>query len=130
MKHYEVVCALIENENGEIFACKRGTGKALADKWEFPGGKVEEGESHEETIIREIKEELNSTIKPIEYIGESSYEYKDIYPYEPFSITLYGYRCKLISGNLDLSEHTDYVWMKKEDLRKLNFALADLPFLK
>lgn len=130
MKHYEVVCALIENENGEIFACKRGNGKALADKWEFPGGKVEEGESHEETIIREIKEELNSTIKPIEYIGESNYEYKDIYPYEPFSITLYGYRCKLISGNLDLSEHTDYVWMKKEDLRKLNFASADLPFLK
>ncbi len=130
MKHYEVVCALIENENGEIFACKRGNDKPLADKWEFPGGKVEEGESHEETIIREIKEELNSTIKPIEYIGESNYEYKDIYPYEPFSITLYGYRCKLISGNLDLSEHTDYVWMKKEDLRKLNFASADLPFLK
>ncbi len=130
MKHYEVVCALIENENGEIFACKRGPGKALANKWEFPGGKIEEGESHEETIIREIKEELNSKIEPIEYIGQSDYEYKDIYPYEPFSITLYGYRCKLISGNLDLSEHTDYVWMKKEDLRRLDFALADIPFLE
>ncbi len=130
MKHYEVVCALIENENGEIFACKRERNEVLGDKWEFPGGKVEEGESHEETIIREIKEELNSVIEPIEYIGESKYDYENVYPYEPFSITLYAYKCKLVSGNLDLSEHSDYVWMKKEDLRRLNFSAADLAFLK
>ncbi len=130
MKHYEVVCALIENNEGKIFACKRGLGRALEGKWEFPGGKVEVHESHEQTIVREIKEELNSVIEPFEYIGESTYEYTNVLPYEPFSITLYAYRCKLISGNLDLNEHTDYVWMKKEDLRRLNFAEADRPFLK
>lgn len=130
MKHYEVVCALIENNEGKIFACKRGPGRALEGKWEFPGGKVEVHESHEQTIVREIKEELNSVIEPFEYIGESTYEYTNVLPYAPFSITLYAYRCKLISGNLDLNEHTDYVWMKKEDLRRLNFAEADRPFLK
>lgn len=130
MKHYEVVCALIENSEGKIFACKRGTGRALEGKWEFPGGKVEAHESHEQTIVREIKEELDSVIEPLEYIGESTFEYANVLPYEPFSITLYAYRCKLISGNLDLNEHTDYIWMKKEDLRRLNFAEADRPFLK
>ena len=130
MKHHEVVCALIENEKGEIFACKRGPGRALENKWEFPGGKVEKNETHEETIIREIKEELNSIIEPIEYIGESTYEYTDIDPYPPFSITLYAYRCKLIKGNLTLSEHIDSCWKKKEDLRNFDFAPADKPFLK
>lgn len=63
-------------------------------------------ETHEETIVREIKEELNSIIAPIKYIGSSSFEYHDLVPYEDFSITLYAYKCKLISGDLTLSEHT------------------------
>ena len=130
MKHYEVVCALIENDKGEIFSCKRGPGRALENKWEFPGGKVEENETHEETIIREIKEELDSIIQPIEYIGSSYFEYKNLSPYKDFSITLYGYRCKLINGNLTLSEHIDSIWLKKDELQKLDFAEADKPFLK
>nr|MCR5349403.1 NUDIX domain-containing protein [Acholeplasmatales bacterium] len=55
MKHIEVVCAIIVNDKNEIFVCKRGPGRALEGKWEFPGGKVEANETHEETIIREIK---------------------------------------------------------------------------
>ena len=89
LKHYEVVCAIIYNDENKIFCTKRGPGRALEGKWEFPGGKVEKDETHEETIVREIKEELNSIVKPIKYIGLSSYEYHNLSPYEDFSITLY-----------------------------------------
>ncbi len=130
MKHYNVVCALIENEQGEIFCTRRGPGRALEGYWEFPGGKVEENETYEETIVREIKEELNSLIEPIEFIGSSTYAYKDLGQYPDFSITLYAYRAKLISGQLELSEHTESRWVKKEELKKLKFAKADEPFIK
>ncbi len=129
MKHYEVVCAIIENEKGEIFLCQRGEGRALENKWEFPGGKVEENETHEETIVREIKEELDSIIEPIEYLGKSDYEYKNLEPYSDFSITLYGYRCKLIKGSLKLSEHKASRWLPKDELSTMDLAEADKFFL-
>lgn len=129
MKHYEVVCALIEDENGRIFCCKRGPGRALEGKWEFPGGKVEKEETHEKTIIREIKEELKSEILPIKYIGLSTYEYHHIEPFADFGITLYAYKCKLIAGNLTLTEHTDYKWSSKKEMQELDFAEADKPFI-
>ena len=128
MKHVEVVCAVIKNDNGEIFCCKRGPGRALDGYWEFPGGKVESHETHEETIIREIKEELNSVIEPIKYLGVSNHEYKDLD--KPFSITMYAYECKLIEGELTLSEHTEKQWVKVSQLDKVNFAPADLPIVE
>ena len=130
MKHVEVVCALIENAEGKIFCCKRGPGRSLEGFWEFPGGKVEEHETHEETIVREIKEELKSLIEPIEYVGVSNHTYLNMSPYKDFSITMYGYRCKLITGNLELTEHTESRWCTKEEMSKMNFAEADKPFLK
>ncbi len=130
MKHYEVVGAIIENENGEIFISKRGPGRALENKWEFPGGKVEKNETHEETIIREIKEELNSKIIPIKYIGKSYYEYKNLSPYKDFSITLYAYLSKLIDGKLELSEHIDSKFVPIEQLLNFEFAQVDKPIIK
>ncbi len=130
MKHYEVVCALIFNENDEVFICKRGPNRALCGFWEFPGGKVEEKETYEETIVREIKEELKGDIQPIEYIGESSYEYHNLAPYNDFSITLYAYKCSLIKGPLVLTEHTDSAWVKKENLKDYVFANADRPIVE
>ena len=130
IKHYEVVCALIENAEGKIFCCKRGPGRSNEGLWEFPGGKVEEHETHEETIVREIKEELKSLIEPIEYVGVSNHTYLNMAPYKDFSITMYGYRCKLISGNLELTEHTESRWCTKEEMREMNFAEADKIFLK
>lgn len=129
MKHVEVVCALIENAEGKIFCCKRGPGRALEGYWEFPGGKVEKNESHEETIIREIKEELNSDIIPLEYLGVSNFIYKNMAPYADFSITMYGYRCKLIKGDLELTEHVEKAWKTKEEMKKMKFAEADKPFI-
>ncbi len=128
MKHVEVVCAIIRNNDNEIFCCKRGPGRQLEGKWEFPGGKVESNETHEETIIREIKEELKSDIKPIRYIGVSNYEYKEIE--KPFSITMYAYECKLISGELELTEHAEKKWAKEKDLRIIDFAEADKPIIE
>ena len=130
LKHYEVVCAIIYNDENKIFCTKRGPGRALEGKWEFPGGKVEKDETHEETIVREIKGELNSIITPINYIGSSSYEYHNLEPYEDFSITLYAYKCKLISGDLTLSEHTDSKWVTVEEMKNMNFAEADKPLIE
>lgn len=127
MKHVEVVCAIIENDKDEVFICKRGAGRQLEGKWEFPGGKVEANESHEQTIIREIKEELNSIVDPYEYIGKVNYEYKNIE--KPFSITLYGYRCVLLNGKLELSEYTASKWINKKDLSTVDFSDADKPFI-
>lgn len=127
MEHVEVVCAIIENDKDEVFICKRGAGRQLEGKWEFPGGKVEANESHEQTIIREIKEELNSIVDPYEYIGKVNYEYKNIE--KPFSITLYGYRCVLLNGKLELSEHTASKWINKKDLSTVDFSDADKPFI-
>ena len=128
MKHVEVVCAVIRNDEGKIFCCKRGPGRALEGYWEFPGGKVEPNETHEETIVREKKEELKTTIEPLKYIGVSNHEYKDLE--KPFSITMYAYECKLIEGELELTEHTEKKWVKVEDLKNVNFAAADLPIVE
>ena len=128
MKHVEVVCAVIKNDKGEIFCCKGGPGRALEGYFEFPGGKVESNETHEETIIREIKEELKTIVEPIKYIGVSNYEYNELE--KPFSITMYAYECKLIKGKLELTEHTEKKWVKKEELDNIRFAPADLPIVK
>ena len=127
MKHVEVVCAVIRNDNNEIFCCKRGPGRALEGFWEFPGGKVELNETHEQTIVREIKEELLSDIEPIKYIGVSNYEYNELD--KPFSITMYAYECKLVNGELRLTEHTAKKWVNQKDLNKDEFAPADRPII-
>ena len=125
MKHIEVVCAIIRNERGEVLCCKRGPGRAHEGMWEFPGGKVGPSETHEQTIVREIKEELKTTIEPIRYLGKSYYEYTDLD--KPFSITMYAYECKLIEGCFELTEHTEKKWLKIKDLETLDLAPADLP---
>ena len=127
MKHVEVVCAVIKNDKGEIFCCRRGPGRVLEGFWEFPGGKVETQETHEETIVREIGEELNTVVKPIRYIGKSNHEYAELE--KPFSITMYAYECIIIEGNLELTEHTEKQWVSKNNLNNLEFAPADLPIV-
>ncbi len=127
MKHIEVVCALIQNEQGKIFCCKRGPGRALANKWEFPGGKIEQNETKEEALVREIKEELKSDIEIIRYIGISNHEYLDIE--KPFSITMYAYLCRLVNGGLELTEHIDSCYADINEMKLMDFAAADIPFV-
>ena len=128
MKHYEVVCAIIRNDKNEVFCCQRGPGRALEGYWEFPGGKVESHETHEETITREIKEELQTIIEPVKYLGKTYHEYVDLN--NPFSITMYAYECKLIKGDLVLTEHISKKWVRVEELSSVNFAAADLPIVE
>lgn len=129
MKHYEVVCAVIQREDGKIFCCKRGKG-ALKGKWEFPGGKIEQGETPEQAIIREIKEELSATIKPIKYLGEVSHEYRFDDESLNFSLNMKAFLCRCTQGNLILHEHTDFAWLKFQDTKGLLFADADVKILE
>ncbi len=119
-KIINVVAAAIEKD-GLIFCAQRPEGKSLAGFWEFPGGKLEEGETPEEALIREIKEEFNSEIEIVSYLNEASYEYD-------FGIvTMKTYLSKLISGDLELLEHQDSKWLPLDRLMELNWAPVDIP---
>ncbi|MCM1514261.1 MAG: NUDIX domain-containing protein [Anaeroplasma bactoclasticum] len=118
MKHYDVVAAAIEKD-GKIFCCKRGKEKECPDKWEFPGGKIEQGETHQEALTREIKEELNAQIRVDQHITTINHQY------ETFSITMYIFFCTLEKGEIKLIEHQDSVWCDIDQLDTIDFAEAD-----
>lgn len=123
MKHYDVVAAVIE-QDGKIFCCKRAKEKECANQWEFPGGKIEQGETNQEALIREIKEELNAHIRVDRYITTVNHQY------ETFSITMYVYLCSLEEGELTLLEHQDSIWCDIDQLDTIDFAEADLKVIE
>ena len=119
-KVINVVGAAIERD-GLIFCAQRPEGKSLGGFWEFPGGKLENGETPEEALIREIKEEFDSEIEIISFLNEASYEYD-------FGIvTMKTYLSKLVSGELKLLEHQDSKWLPIEELSELEWAPVDIP---
>ena len=113
-----VVAAIIKNDNKYLIV-QRNRKKHLGLKWEFPGGKVQENETFEQALLREIKEELNITINIHEKIAEE--KYKD----DKIDIILYYYSCSLKSGNMKLNEHEDFSWVGKKDFNKYDFAEGD-----
>lgn len=121
-KKIEVVAAVIE-KNGKIFCAKRPNKGEVALKWEFPGGKIEENETHQEALIREIKEELNSKIVVNELITTVYHEYK------AFTLTMHAYYCTLLEGFLKSNEHIETKWVEKEELDSLDWAPADFPII-
>ncbi|HFI0447397.1 TPA: (deoxy)nucleoside triphosphate pyrophosphohydrolase [Streptococcus suis] len=122
-KIINVVAAAIEKD-GKIFCARRPEGKSLGGYWEFPGGKLEQGETPEQALIREIKEEFDSEIEIISFINEASYEYN-------FGIvTMKTYRSKLVNGDLTLLEHQDSKWLPIEQLDELEWAPVDIPAVK
>ena len=122
-KIINVVAAAIEKD-GKFFCAQRPEGKSLGGFWEFPGGKLEEGESPEQALIREIKEELNSEIKIVSYINEASYDY------DFGTVVMKTYHAKLISGNLELLEHQNSTWLAPHELSTINWAPVDRPAVK
>ena len=124
MKQLVVVAAVFKNKKGEIFCARRKDEGELALKWEFPGGKIEKGETPEDALKREIKEELDTDIKVEDFITTVKHKYNSFY------LTLHAYYAKIINGDLVLSEHTDSKWLSKENLKELDWAAADVPVIE
>lgn len=115
----DVVAAIIENNDGDILIAKRNLNKTQGGLWEFPGGKIEKNESADDAIKREIKEELNINIE----INKWLIEKKHVYPEKTINLILCS--AKWTGGELNLSEHEDSKWIKKEDIFNYEFAEAD-----
>lgn len=117
MKTIEVVAAIIIR-NGKVFATQRGYGD-WKGWWEFPGGKIEPGESPEEALRREIREELDAEIR-IESLLETVE-----WDYPAFHLTMHCFRCTLVSESLHLNEHEASAWLTKENLHTVKWLPAD-----
>ena len=118
MKVIEVVAAIIKKED-KIFITRRGYGE-FVDMWEFPGGKIENGESKEEALHREIKEELELHIKNLEYLTTVDYDYSN------FHLTMHCFICEIDRGTLKLNAHNDAKWINFNDLDKQKWVPADI----
>ena len=108
MKHIEVVAAIIR-KGDKIFATQRGYGE-WKDWWEFPGGKMEAGETPEEALVREIHEELSAEISVDEFLCTVEYDYPG------FHLTMHCYLCSLVTEALHLNEHEAAKWLAKDEL--------------
>ena len=109
--------------DGKVFAARRGAKGKTAFKWEFPGGKINPGETPEQALARELKEELSINVEVHELVYQVVDEYEDVI------LHIDTYRCSLISGTPTLSEHINMAWSNKEELDKLKFSPADDPVL-
>ena len=123
-KHINVVAAVIVNEKNEILCALRSPQMTLPNLWEFPGGKIEQEESHIEALRREIHEELGITIGVEEKV-ESTY-----YEYETFTIQLTSYFSHIKKGIMKATEHAELRWLTSEELLSLEWAPADIPAVK
>jgi len=125
MKEVHVTAAVIIQDN-KILCVQRNENKYdyISKKWEFPGGKVEENEQLEDTIKREIQEELNLTIDVKSFLIEVNHQYPD------FKLKMDTFICEINDGVLELNEHIDYKWLSINELSDLDWAAADLPIVE
>ena len=121
MKTIRVVAAIIKKDNN-IFATQRGYGN-YKDWWEFPGGKIESGESPEAALVREIKEELDTEIQVDEYFMTVEYDYPE------FHLSMDCFWCSIVNGHLTLLEHEAAKWLSMDDLYQVNWLPADVEII-
>lgn len=121
MRNIEVVAAVIHCD-GYIFATQRGYGE-FKDMWEFPGGKMEAGETPEAALIREIKEELSADIAVDKFVCTVEHDYP------AFHLTMHNYLCHVVSGHLELLEHEAAKWLDIEHIDSVDWLPADLKIL-
>ncbi len=118
MKSIEVVAAVIVNDD-KIFATQRGYGD-FKDMWEFPGGKMEQGESREDALIREIQEELDTEISVDKFLCTVEYDYPT------FHLTMHCFICSILKGDLVLREHEAAKWLTRDELYSVDWLPADI----
>ena len=118
MKHIEVVAGIIK-DGDKIFATQRGYGE-FKDGWEFPGGKMEPGETPQQALARELKEELAIDVNVGDFLCTVDYDYPT------FHLTMHCFYCSVIGGELTLLEHEASKWLKMTELHSVNWLPADV----
>lgn len=124
-KHYNVVAAVIEYE-GKILCMQRAESKYEYNSlhWEFPGGKIESGETQQEALHRELLEEMDYDVTVGEHIITVNHEYPD------FAITMSAFKCKASTPLFSRKEHANHKWLPPKELSSLNWCAADIPIMK
>lgn len=122
-KAMQVACAIIEHK-GKILAVQRGERLRLPLKWEFPGGKIHQGESPEMCVVREVSEELDIQIAVVRSLSLVSHDYPD------FSVTLHPFICSIVSGDIILRDHKAMLWLSPRELSILDWVAADFPIIR
>ena len=122
VKTNEVVAAIFI-EDSKIFVAQRGYGK-YKGYWEFPGGKVEPGETHQQALMREIKEEMSCDVSVGDLVVSTTHEYPEM------TVNLYCYKCEMLNGNLSLNEHMDAKWLDGANLASVDWLPADIELIK
>lgn len=124
MKRIEVVAAIIMDQD-MILCVQRGANRHpyISEKFEFPGGKVEEGETQENALVREIKEELDMDIIVNNFFLTVEHAYPD------FSLIMHSFICFAKNNSVTLTEHIAYQWLNKDNLLGLDWAAADIPIV-
>jgi 8-oxo-dGTP diphosphatase len=118
------VTAAIVKKGSKILIARRSPKKHLAGFWEFPGGKIEKGETPEACLKRELEEELGIIVHVGPFFMENTHQY------EQKIILLKAYRCELISGEITLNDHDQIQWVEATEFSNYEFAPADIPFIK
>lgn len=117
------VAAAVLRKRGRVFATQRGYGP-YKDYWEFPGGKIEPGETPEEALRREIREELDTEVSVEEKLAQVEYDYPE------FHLSMGCYSCTVVSGSLTLKEHESARWLRTEELEDVDWLPADLEVIR
>ncbi|MFD1136558.1 8-oxo-dGTP diphosphatase MutT [Paenibacillus urinalis] len=119
----DVAAAIIEDTQGRILIARRREGKSQAGLWEFPGGKIEAGESSENCLRRELQEEMKIEIEPYAFFAVNEHAYETV------EIRLFAYRARLLKGTIELTDHDEYRWIQVGEMMEYTFAPADIPFV-
>lgn len=123
MKHFEVVAAVCVDD-GLVFCAQRRDSGETAKKWEFPGGKIEHGESQEDALIREFREEFHTDIVPERYLATVHHQYRS------YSITMHAHIARISGPVPTLTEHLAARWLSIDQLDTLDWAPADIPIVE